>query len=111
MRSRTFRWLPALLTSVALLGGCTTNPYTGQPQLSKTAAGAAIGAATGAAIGAVTGGDRGKRAAIGAAAGAVAGGAVGAYMDVQESKLRERLAPASESTASATRSCCACPAT
>ncbi len=82
----------ALLAAAALLGACTTNPYTGERQLSKTAAGAAIGAATGAAIGAATGGDRGKRAAIGAASGAVAGGAIGAYMDIQEAKLRDRLA-------------------
>ncbi len=59
--------------------------------MSKAATGAMIGGATGAAIGAATGGDRGERAAIGAAAGVLAGGAVGAYMDHQESKLREQL--------------------
>jgi outer membrane protein OmpA-like peptidoglycan-associated protein len=74
-----------------LLASCTTNPYTGERQVSKTAIGAAIGAASGAAIGAASGGDRGKRAAIGAGAGAVAGGAVGGYMDLQEAKLREQL--------------------
>lgn len=70
---------------------CTTDPYTGERQVSKTAMGAGIGAAAGAAIGALTGGKRGKRALIGAASGALAGGAVGYYMDRQESKLRERL--------------------
>ncbi len=54
--------------------------------------GALIGSAAGAGIGAATGRDRAKRAAIGAGIGALAGGAVGAYMDVQEAKLREQLA-------------------
>ncbi len=76
----------------ALLLACTTNPYTGQPQISKTAAGAVLGAAGGAAIGALAGRDRAKGALIGAGVGALAGGAVGAYMDVQEARLRERLA-------------------
>ena len=85
--------LRMLVTGAAalLLASCTTNPYTGERQVSKTAIGAAIGAASGAAIGAASGGDRGKRAAIGAGAGAVAGGAVGGYMDVQEAKLRKQL--------------------
>ena len=77
--------------ALLLLTSCTTNPYTGEKQVSKTAIGAAIGAASGAAIGAASGGDRGKRAAIGAGAGAVAGGAVGGYMDLQEAKLRKQL--------------------
>jgi outer membrane protein OmpA-like peptidoglycan-associated protein len=70
---------------------CTTNPFTGEKQISKTAAGVGIGAAAGAAIGALAGRDRAKGALIGAGIGALAGGAVGAYMDVQEAKLRERL--------------------
>jgi outer membrane protein OmpA-like peptidoglycan-associated protein len=77
---------------LSFLVACVTDPYTGEKKVSKTAAGAAIGGAAGAGIGAATGGDRGKRAAIGAAAGVLAGGAVGAYMDHQESKLREQLA-------------------
>jgi outer membrane protein OmpA-like peptidoglycan-associated protein len=85
------------IRSVAVVGGlcllmaCVTDPYTGERKLSKAVMGAAIGGATGAAIGAATGGDRGERAAIGAAAGVLAGGAVGAYMDHQESKLRQQL--------------------
>lgn len=71
--------------------GCTTNPFTGERQMAKTAKGATLGAAAGAAIGALTGRDRAKRAAIGAGIGALAGGAVGAYMDAQEAKLRSRL--------------------
>jgi outer membrane protein OmpA-like peptidoglycan-associated protein len=74
------------------LAGCTTNPYTGERQLSKTAIGALLGSAAGAGIGALAARDRAKGALIGAGAGALAGGAVGAYMDVQEAKLRQRLA-------------------
>lgn len=72
--------------------GCTTDPYTGQPQISKTAIGALIGSAAGAGIGAAADGrNRARGALIGAGAGALAGGAVGGYMDYQEKKLRERL--------------------
>jgi len=75
------------------LAGCTTDPFTGEPQLSKTAIGGMIGAASGAAIGAIADKEnRGRGAAIGAGVGVLAGGAVGAYMDYQEKKLREKLA-------------------
>jgi outer membrane protein OmpA-like peptidoglycan-associated protein len=81
----------ALAAGLCLLTACVTDPYTGEQKMSKAATGAIIGGATGAAIGAASGGDRGKRAGIGAAAGVLAGGSVGAYMDHQESKLREQL--------------------
>jgi len=84
----------ALVAAVAL-AGCTTNPYTGERQVSKTAIGAGIGAAAGAAIGYSTGDNKKERkeaALKGAAIGGVTGGGVGAYMDYQEKKLRERLA-------------------
>ncbi len=72
--------------------GCTTNPYTGERQASRAGIGAGVGAAAGAAGGAIFGGgDRTKRVLIGAGIGALAGGAVGGYMDVQESRLRQRL--------------------
>lgn len=87
----TARRVAAVFIIPGLIAGCTTNPFTGEKQVSKTATGAAIGAATGAAIGALTGRDRAKRAAIGAGAGALAGAAVGGYMDVQEAKLRKEL--------------------
>jgi outer membrane protein OmpA-like peptidoglycan-associated protein len=74
-----------------VLSGCTTDPFTGERQVAKTATGATIGPAAGAAIGALTGRDRARRAAIGARIGAVAGGAVGAYMDAQEARLRRQL--------------------
>jgi len=82
--------------SLIILSGCTTtNPYTGERQVSKAAIGTGLGAATGAVIGAISGGDsskeRRKRALIGAGVGGIAGGGVGYYMDVQEAKLREQL--------------------
>jgi outer membrane protein OmpA-like peptidoglycan-associated protein len=79
----------AIATAMAMLAGCTTNPYTGEQQVSKTGAGAGIGAAGGAVIGAIAGGRKG--ALIGAGVGALTGGAVGYYMDQQEKKLREQL--------------------
>ncbi|MEO1888479.1 MAG: OmpA family protein [Cycloclasticus sp.] len=72
------------------LAGCTTiNPYTDEQQTSNAAKGAGAGAIAGAIIGAMRG-DR-KTALKGALIGAAAGGGVGYYMDVQESKLRQRL--------------------
>jgi len=85
------RVIAVLVTLLSFVVACTTNPYTGERQVSKTATGAVIGAAGGAAIGALAGRNRAKGALIGAGAGALAGGAVGAYMDIQEAKLRERL--------------------
>lgn len=74
---------------------CTTiNPYTGEEQTSKATKGALIGAAIGAVAGIVSGDDsreRRKRALIGAGVGGIAGASVGAYMDVQEAKLRQEL--------------------
>jgi outer membrane protein OmpA-like peptidoglycan-associated protein len=84
----------AALAVVATSGACTTDPYTGEPRISRTVLGGIFGAGTGAAIGAATGDnskERKKRALIGAGVGALAGGAVGGYMDAQEAKLRERL--------------------
>jgi outer membrane protein OmpA-like peptidoglycan-associated protein len=79
---------------VVCLAGCTTDPYTGKKELSKTGWGSILGAAGGAAIGAATGDDskeRQKNALIGAGIGALAGGAVGNYMDRQEAKIRQQL--------------------
>jgi outer membrane protein OmpA-like peptidoglycan-associated protein len=85
----------ALAVTTALLAGCyTTDPYTGNRQVSRTSAGAGIGALAGAVAGMLTGGDarqHRKNALIGAGIGALAGGAVGNYMDRQEAKLRTQL--------------------
>ncbi|HKA13895.1 MAG TPA: YMGG-like glycine zipper-containing protein, partial [Myxococcota bacterium] len=57
----------AAIVSLAVLAGCTTDPFTGEPELSKTAIGGMIGAASGAAIGAIADKEnRGRGAAIGA---------------------------------------------
>ncbi len=85
----------AVVAALALvaLAGCTTDPYTRESKISKTAIGAVLGAAAGAGIGALANKrNRAKGALIGAGIGGLAGGAVGAYMDVQEAKLREQLA-------------------
>ena len=91
----------ALGLSMALaLAGCTTNPYTGEQQLAKTAIGGGVGAVAGAATGALVGALSSKKsgkgakkgALIGAALGTIAGMGVGAYMDKQEADLRKRLA-------------------
>ena len=85
----------AAAASALLLSACTTNPYTGEQQVSKgllgAGTGAAIGGAAGALIGATTKLKTGKSAMIGAGVGALAGGGIGVYMDNQEAKLRQRL--------------------
>jgi outer membrane protein OmpA-like peptidoglycan-associated protein len=85
----------AATASALILAGCTTNPYTGEQQVSKgllgAGTGAALGGAAGALIGATTPVKTRKAALIGAGIGALAGGGVGVYMDNQEAKLRERL--------------------
>jgi outer membrane protein OmpA-like peptidoglycan-associated protein len=78
---------------VLALGACTTvNPYTQETKTSNVVKGAGIGAAAGAVVGLLTKGDKLENALIGAGVGAVAGGGVGYYMDVQEKKLRDKMA-------------------
>jgi outer membrane protein OmpA-like peptidoglycan-associated protein len=90
------RLLKLATTGIALASltvACSTvNPYTGETQTSKAAKGAGIGAAAGAVVGLLTKGDKLENALIGAGVGALAGGGVGYYMDVQEKKLRDRMA-------------------
>ena len=87
-----------VLTSAAAalsLAGCTTNPYTGEQQLSRTVGGAGIGAGVGALggalIGEIAGVDRSNAALLGAGIGTLAGGSIGVYMDRQEADLRAQL--------------------
>ncbi|MEM7289998.1 MAG: glycine zipper domain-containing protein, partial [Pseudomonadota bacterium] len=87
-----------LLAALIALASCsnTTDPLTGRPQVSNTAAGAGIGAAVGALGGFLiakdkSGSDQRKAALIGAGVGALVGGGVGAYMDNQEQELRQQL--------------------
>ncbi len=73
------------ISLVALVAGCTTDPYTHEQKPSKAAIGAVAGAVIGAAVSSKK--DRGKGALIGAAA--LGGG--GYYMDRQEQKLKAQL--------------------
>ena len=79
----------------AAFAGCTTDPYTGEAQLSNTVGGAGLGAGLGAGagylIGRATGVDAGRAALVGAGVGVLTGGSIGAYMDNQEAKLRAQL--------------------
>lgn len=85
--------IAALVSGALAVSGCTTNPYTGEQEASKTGIGAGLGTLVGAGIGALASSkhDRGKGALIGAAAGAAVGGGVGYYMDAQEAKLRQKM--------------------
>jgi len=81
--------------AIGVTSCATTNPYTGERQISKTAAGAGIGSLVGAGLGAIiannTGGDGGRGALIGAGVGLLTGGAIGQYMDDQEAIIRRQL--------------------
>jgi outer membrane protein OmpA-like peptidoglycan-associated protein len=92
---RYTRTLTALAMSGALVAtsACTTDPYTGQRTINKTAVGILGGAVGGYLLGDLVGGhsDRTEKV-IGAGIGALAGGAVGAYMDRQEADLRRQTA-------------------
>lgn len=87
--------LVALAATLALTACTTTNPYTGQSQLSNTTGGALIGtgggAIAGAIVGAAVGGDPRIGALIGAGVGGLTGAAIGNYMDQQEAELRAQL--------------------
>jgi outer membrane protein OmpA-like peptidoglycan-associated protein len=88
----------AACTAVALAGGlitagCTTDPYTGQQTVNRTAVGIGVGALGGYLLGDLVGGSHDRNAKIiGAGIGAIAGGAVGNYMDRQEAELRRQTA-------------------
>jgi outer membrane protein OmpA-like peptidoglycan-associated protein len=88
------RQIVALFISVTLLAGCaTSNPFTGEKEISKTSQGALWGALGGALLGAATSDSKHRQERIlkGAGIGAIAGGGVGYYMDKQEDKLRQQL--------------------
>jgi len=83
-----YKKIAALMMAGAFLAACTTsNPYTGEAQVSRTAGGAALGAG----LGLLAGGDDRRNALIGAGIGALAGGAIGSYVDNQEAELRAQL--------------------
>lgn len=74
---------------IAGLAACTTNPYTGERQAGKSAIYGGGAAVLCGLVGAIESGKHARNAALGC--GAVGAG-IGAYMDVQEAKLREELA-------------------
>lgn len=84
----------AAATVIALAtAACTTDPYTGQQRVNRTAVGIAAGALGGYLLGDLVGGrhDRTERLA-GAGIGALAGGAIAHYMNRQEEELRRQTA-------------------
>ena len=86
------------IAAVAIAGtllatACTTDPYTGQRTVNRTAVGILGGALGGYLLGDLVGGNHDRNAkVIGAGIGAIAGGAVGNYMDRQEAELRRQTA-------------------
>lgn len=78
-----------IMAAMVALGGCVTDPETGEQRLSGGGGGALIGSAGGAVLGALAGG--GDGALIGAGLGAAAGGIVGSE---EERRNREREARA-----------------
>lgn len=88
-------FMTVMVAAVLALSACATmDPYTGDKETSKSTKGATIGAVVGAVVGIATSDDkkeRKERALKGAGIGALTGGGVGYYMDVQESKLRQKL--------------------
>jgi outer membrane protein OmpA-like peptidoglycan-associated protein len=80
----------AVAASVVLAGCETTNPFTGEREISRATKGSAIGAVGGAIAGAIIGGNR-KAVLLGAGVAALAGGLVGNYMDQEAAKLRAQL--------------------
>ena len=82
--------LALALTAAVVISGCqTTDPYTGEQQVNKTAKYGGIGALAGAVIGGIA--DGGEGALKGAAIGGAAGAGYGYYTDRQEAKLRQEL--------------------
>lgn len=77
-----------LAIGALLISACTTNPYTGEQQASKAATYGGGAAAVCGLIGAIDSGKHARNAALGCG---IVGAGVGAYMDVQEAKLREQL--------------------
>lgn len=90
MSAKRYLAMVAFIFGVGALGGCTTNPYTGQEEVSSTAIGTGVGAVGGALVGQLIGGNT-TGTLIGAGVGAAAGGLIGNYMDRQASELRSQL--------------------
>jgi outer membrane protein OmpA-like peptidoglycan-associated protein len=77
-----------VLATTLVLVACTTNPYTGEQQASKAATYGLGAAAVCGLVGSMDSREKARNAALGCG---LVGAGVGAYMDVQEAKLREQL--------------------
>lgn len=89
--TKTVATIVAVIALALAMPACQTlNPYTDEPETSRTTKGAAVGAAAGAVAGVVVGGSR-RATLIGAGIGALVGAGIGRYMDNQAEKLRQRL--------------------
>ena len=81
--------IPAISLALLLgLSACTTNPYTGERKASNAAL---YGAGAAVVCGIIGSRESGKHARNAAAGCGAIGAGIGAYMDVQESALREQL--------------------
>ncbi len=78
----------AAIASSLIVTACTVNPYTGEQQASKAATYGAGAAVVCGLIGSIDSSKHARNAALGCG---LVGAGVGAYMDVQEAKLREEL--------------------
>jgi outer membrane protein OmpA-like peptidoglycan-associated protein len=87
------QWMAGTALLAAALGGCVTDPVTGEKRVSRAAIGGGVGALGGYLLGDLVGGrnDRTEKI-VGAGIGAIAGVAVGSYIDKQEQELRRRTA-------------------
>ncbi len=85
----------AILLTAILLAGCSSNPFTGETQISNAAlgagGGAALGAGAGLATGSLTNADAKQSALIGAGVGAVVGGGIGLALDSRDTKIAREL--------------------
>jgi outer membrane protein OmpA-like peptidoglycan-associated protein len=84
---RTLKFIGAA-SALIFTAACTVNPYTGEQQASKAATYGGGAAAICGLVGAIDSGKHARNAALGCG---IVGAGVGAYMDVQEKKLRDQL--------------------
>ena len=85
---RISRTTALVIMACAAVAACTTNPYTGEEQASKAATYGLGAAAVCGLAGSLDSSKKARNAALGCG---IVGAGVGAYMDVQEAKLREQL--------------------
>lgn len=79
----------AVLMGALLIGGCTTNPATGNYEINRTGVGLALGTVAGAAVGAALG--DGSYAIKGAVMGAALGGGAGWLLEKKHKQLQADL--------------------